>query len=80
MGKHVKHTMFEKLFKLQKECVRLITNRSKHYHTDPLFEQLKVLKIQEIIYLAMVKLVFLMRHDKLLWPIMDVFKKLATNG
>ena len=43
------HTIIEKLFKLQKECVWLITNQSKHYHTDPLFKQLKVLKIQGII-------------------------------
>ena len=43
------HTMIEKLFKLQKECLQLITNQLKHYHTDPLFKQLKVLIIQEII-------------------------------
>ena len=67
--------MIEKLFKLQKECVRLITNWSKHYHTDPLFKQFKVLKIQEIKNLEMVKLIFLMMHDRLLRPIMDAFQK-----
>ena len=67
-------TMIEKLFKLQKECVRLITNQLKHYHTYPLFKQLKVLKIQEIINLEMVKLIFLMKHDTLPWPIKDPLK------
>ena len=67
-------TMIEKLLKVQKECVRLIANLLKHYHTDPLFKQLKVLKLQEIINLEMVKLIFLMKHDKLLGTIMDAFK------
>ena len=40
-----------------------------------MFKQLKVLKIQEIINLEMVKLVFLMKHDTLQGRIMDAFKK-----
>ena len=53
----------------------MVTNQLEHYHTDPLFKQLKVQKIQEIINLEMVKLVFLMKNYKLLGPIMDAFKK-----
>ena len=39
-----------------------------------------MLKIQEIINLEMVKLVFLMKHDKLPGPIMDTFKKIGNKG
>ena len=72
--------MIEKLFKLQKECVRLITNQLKHYHTDPLFKQLRVLKRQEIINLEMVKLGFwwsMINYQDQLWILS---KKLATKG
>ena len=37
-GSMLSHIMIEKLFKLQKEYVKLITNQSKHYLTDPLFK------------------------------------------
>ena len=34
--------------KAQKYCARAIMNKPKKYHTDPLFTELKIMKIKEI--------------------------------
>ena len=40
-------SQIDKLFKLQKKAVRIITNASFNSHTDPLFKQLNLLKVGE---------------------------------
>ena len=45
-------------FKLQKRAVRLITNSRYNAHTDPLFRQLKLLKIKDIMMVHDLKFCF----------------------
>ena len=41
----------ERIFKLQKKAVRLICNTNFYAHTEPLFKQLNILKVHDILYL-----------------------------
>ena len=45
----------EKLFKVQKECMRCILNVGKTAHTDPIFKRLKILKLTQMIDLDLYK-------------------------
>ena len=47
-----------KLLKLQKKAIRIITNSSFNSHTDPLFKELRLLKIIDICYLQEYKFCF----------------------
>ena len=48
----------DKLFKVQKECMRPILNVGKTAHTDPVFKRLKILKVTQMIDLELYKLGF----------------------
>ena len=50
------------MFKLQKKVVRLICKTRYNAHTDPLFKQLNLLKIQDILKLKALKFYF--RYSK----------------
>ena len=46
---------FDRIFKLQKWAVRAITNSKYNAHTNPLFQKLKLLKVEDIKNTACVK-------------------------
>ena len=48
----------EKNFKQQKKCTRIITFSDFHAHTNPLFESLKILKLEDIVFLEILKFMF----------------------
>ena len=48
----------DKLFKIQKECMRSILNVAKTAHTDSIFKRLKILKLTHMIDLVLYKLGF----------------------
>ena len=56
----------EKLVKLQKKLVRIITNSRYNSHTDPLFKKLKLLKVTDLC--ALHELKFCFKLENLLLP------------
>ena len=48
----------EKLYKLQKKAIRLVTNTSRHSHTTPLFKSLHLLNLPDIHSLMLLKLYY----------------------
>ena len=54
-----------RIFKLQKKCIRIITNNKYNAHTDPLFKSLNLLKIHDIYLLNVLKFYYLYCHDQL---------------
>ena len=55
----------ERLFKLQKRSIRLITASKYNSHTDPLFKQLFLLKVTDIYLLQQYKFIYKLHNHKL---------------
>ena len=47
-----------KVFKLQKKAMRIIRNSNYISHTDPIFKDLKILKIEDLYKINILKLYF----------------------
>ena len=50
-GQNDKNSLFKKIKRLQKRAIRIITFSNYDAHTEPLFKQLKILKIKDIVTL-----------------------------
>ena len=48
---------YEKVFRLQKRAVRVISKSLKYAHTEPIFKNLKILKLEHITKLEMCKFI-----------------------
>ena len=59
--------------KIQNYCVRAIMNKPRKYHTDPLFTELKIMKIKEIEHFKHSKLGFCIKENLLPHPILKMF-------
>ena len=55
----------DKLFRLQKKAIRIISNNSYLTHTDPIFKRLGLLKINDIYILRVLKLYYKLKHNVL---------------
>ncbi len=55
----------ERIVKLQKKCVRIITLSKYNAHTDPLFKQLRLLKASDIFTVQILKFYYKFRHQQL---------------
>ena len=55
----------DRLFKLQKRAVRIISHKKYNAHTDPIFKELRFLKIEDIFKLCLLKFQFKLKNDKL---------------
>ena len=44
----------DNIFKLQKKCIRIISNSKYNAHTDPLFKKLRILKLNDMLKLKMI--------------------------
>ena len=75
----LKNSKIEKLYKIQKECVRYIANANKTTHTDPLFKNFKIRKIKDIIQLELLKFGYGIDHKIHPQPILDLFKKMEKK-
>ena len=62
-----------KIFILQKRCIRLINFSEFQEHTTPVFENFKILKLQDIIKFNTLKLIYLYYKDQLPLKIKDIF-------
>ena len=51
------------LFKLQKKAIRIITFNDRYTHTNPLFSQLKILKISDILSFQLLSFIYQCQHD-----------------
>ena len=51
--------------KVQKYCVRVIMNKPRNYHTDPLFKELKIMKIKDLEHFESSKLTYCVKENLL---------------
>ena len=56
---------YERLFKLQKRAVRIISRNKYNAHTEPIFKKLGLLKIQDMFKLSLLKFQFKLSNGKL---------------
>ena len=66
----------KRLFTVQKACVRIITNSTYNATTSPIFKELMLLKLDDIIELELCKFAYQLTHKLLPTPIENLF---ATN-
>ena len=67
-------TNLNRLIKLQKKCLRLLTFSPYDAHTNPLFSNLKILKIEDIFKYQTLKLLHEYSSSKLPQALMKLFK------
>ena len=79
MGKHVIKNKLDKLFKVQRECMRSMSNVGKAAHTNAIFKGLKILKLTQMIDLELYKLVFQRYKKQLPAPILLLFDSIGTG-
>ena len=65
----------EKIFVLQKKCMRLLIFSDYLGHTCPIFKYLKVLKLQDIIQFSISKLIYFYFNDQLPLKFKNIFIK-----
>ena len=66
---------FARIFKLQKKAVRAITRSKYNAHTDPLFQNLELLKIEDIFKINLLKFQFKLVNEKLPHYFSTIFTK-----
>ena len=64
-----------RIFKLQKKAVRAITRSKYNAHTDPIFQNLELLKIEDIFKLNLLKFQFKLVNDTLPVYFSSIFTK-----
>ena len=64
----------EKMRKLQKRCMRIVTFSDFNSHTNPLFTDLKILKVDDVIKLNLLKFIYEFKHDLLPSEISNIFE------
>ena len=72
-GPNIKTDLLNKIFLKQKRLIRIVHNAKYNIHTDPLFKESKILKLNEMIECEILKLVYLYTKDQLPMPLMNVF-------
>lgn len=55
----------DRVIKLQKKAVRILSLSKYNAHTEPIFKDLKLLKVKDILKLQQLKFFFKFKHDKL---------------
>ena len=73
-GSRVLKKNIDKVFMQQKTCVRTIVGANMNAHTYPIFNELKIYKISEMINLELLKLGHKVAHNMLPKPIIQLFK------
>ena len=63
-----------RIFKKQKEIIRIIANAKHNAHTDPLFKKLNILKLEQLILLETNKLGYKLAYHKLPVSIYEQFQ------
>ena len=68
-------TLVNKLFVLQKKAIRLVTGSCYNEHTNPLFSQLKILKLTDMYELHLAKFIYSLYNSFLPLPLQNYFTK-----
>ena len=68
-----------RLEKLQKRSVRIITRSKYNTHTDPLFKNLNLLKLKDILEVSVLKLYFKFKHNVLPVYTLNMFTESIRN-
>ena len=69
-------TNLENIFKLQKKCLRIITFSDFNAHTEPIFKSLEILKLEDIIYSEILRIMLEVKENRA--P--DCIAKLFSNN
>ena len=64
---------FNKIKKEQKKAIRVIGNSKYNAHTEPLFRKHKVLKVEQLVQLELLKLSFDLKEKSIPLPIQNLF-------
>ena len=68
----------DKIFLLQKKCIRLISFAKYYDHTDPLFKSLNIMKVKDIFMLQVIKFMYQFRNDSLPDSLNSLFRSVRT--
>ena len=71
--------ILNKIEVLQKKCLRIITFSDFNNHTNPLFINLKLLKVKDLIKLHQLKLVFEFYEKVIPTDLQSCFEKCVEN-
>ena len=78
-GPNISSFYLDKITKQQKRAVRIIKNVKVNAHTDLLFKDLSVLKVNEVINLENLKLIFNVYRNSTPEPICEIFSSSASQ-
>ena len=76
---HTTAKQHKKINTIQKYCVQAITNKSNSYHTNPIFNTLKIMKFDEIEKFELCKLLFCVKEKLIPAPIYNMFNTLGKK-
>ena len=78
-GPNISSFFLDKITKQQKRAVRIIKNVKVNAHTDLIFKELSVLKVNEVINLENLKLIFNVYRNSTPDPICEIFSSSASQ-
>ena len=70
----INKSSYNSLYKLQKECVKLIANVPKSSCVEPIFDQLSLIRLSDLIGNELKKLGYKVAHKLLLEPLIELFQ------
>ena len=68
-----------RVFKLQKKAIRTISRSKYNAHTSPIFKNLELLKIEDILNISLLKFQFKLVNEKLPHYFPSIFYQIQTN-
>ena len=74
-GSMITQQKINELFNIQKQCVWIITGQQKTVNVSHLFSKLRILKIKDLIHIAMCRLGHNISHKHYPSPILNLFVK-----
>ena len=76
-GSMINKSSYNSLYKLQKECVKLMANVPKSSCAEPIFDRLNLIRLSNLIEIELKKLGYKVAHKFLPEPLIELFQ---TNG
>ena len=73
-GSMINKSSYNSLYKLQKECVKLMANVPKSSCVEPIFDQLNLIRLSDLIGNELKKLGFKVTHELLPVPLIELFQ------
>ena len=73
-GSMINKSSYNSLYKLQKECVKLIANVPKSSCAEPIFDRLNLITLSNLIEIELKKLEYKVAHKLLPEPLIELFQ------